>query len=145
MNLLVETDRKALLERLRRIEPETPRVWGTMTAHQMICHVSDQLRVALGDVESRDRGTFLHKTLVRWIVVRLPIPAPKGKIQTVPEMLTSRPATWDDDVRALEELVERVVAAESFSPHPVFGRLSRQEWGILGAKHMDHHLRQFGV
>lgn len=145
MNLLVETDRKALLERLRQIEPETPRQWGTMTAHQMICHVGDQLRVALGDVPSRDRGSFLHKTLVRWIVIHLPVQPPKGKIRTAPEMLTSRPASWDDDVRAVEELVERVPAAETFQAHPTFGRLSRREWGLLCAKHMDHHLRQFGV
>lgn len=29
--------------------------------------------------------------------------------------------------------------------HPRFGPLSHQEWGVFVWKHMDHHLRQFGV
>jgi hypothetical protein len=32
-----------------------------------------------------------------------------------------------------------------WAPHPKFGPLTAQEWGKLGYKHLDHHLRQFGV
>lgn len=28
---------------------------------------------------------------------------------------------------------------------PMFGPLSRDEWGVLGYRHLDHRLRQFGV
>ncbi len=27
----------------------------------------------------------------------------------------------------------------------VFGRMSGQSWGVLQHKHLDHHLRQFGI
>jgi hypothetical protein len=30
-------------------------------------------------------------------------------------------------------------------PHPILGRLSRGQWMRWGYRHMDHHLRQFGV
>jgi Protein of unknown function (DUF1569) len=30
-------------------------------------------------------------------------------------------------------------------PHPFFGELTPEEWDILQSKHLDHHLRQFGV
>ena len=30
-------------------------------------------------------------------------------------------------------------------PHPFFGVLTPKEWGIGTYKHLDHHLRQFGV
>jgi hypothetical protein len=30
-------------------------------------------------------------------------------------------------------------------PHPFFGSLTPQEWGIGMYKHLDHHLRQFGA
>jgi Protein of unknown function (DUF1569) len=30
-------------------------------------------------------------------------------------------------------------------PHPFFGALSPQDWSRGMYKHMDHHLRQFGV
>lgn len=28
---------------------------------------------------------------------------------------------------------------------PAFGRLTRPAWGVLSYRHIDHHLRQFGV
>jgi transposase InsO family protein len=30
-------------------------------------------------------------------------------------------------------------------PHSFFGRLTPEEWATLMYKHLDHHLRQFGV
>ena len=30
-------------------------------------------------------------------------------------------------------------------PHSFFGRLTPEEWAVLMYKHLDHHLRQFGV
>jgi hypothetical protein len=30
-------------------------------------------------------------------------------------------------------------------PHAFFGKLTPEEWSILTYKHLDHHLRQFGV
>ena len=29
--------------------------------------------------------------------------------------------------------------------HPLFGSMSRREWGVVTYKHVDHHLKQFGV
>jgi hypothetical protein len=29
--------------------------------------------------------------------------------------------------------------------HPYFGKLSTEQWGLASWKHVDHHLRQFGV
>jgi transposase InsO family protein len=31
------------------------------------------------------------------------------------------------------------------NPHSFFGRMTPEEWAILTYKHLDHHLRQFGV
>ncbi len=29
--------------------------------------------------------------------------------------------------------------------HPIFGKLSVRQWGLLLGPHLNHHLRQFGV
>ena len=29
--------------------------------------------------------------------------------------------------------------------HPALGKLSLEQWNVLISKHLDHHLRQFGV
>jgi transposase InsO family protein len=46
-------------------------------------------------------------------------------------------------------VIDRFVAAGPKSctthPHSFFGPLTPEEWAILMYKHLDHHLRQFGV
>lgn len=137
--------RDTLLARFRRLTPDRRPLWGTMNAPKMVCHLSDQLRVALGDLETTDQGSFLTRTLVKWLVLHTPLPTPKGKIRTAPEMLTAEPSSWAEDTRAFETLVARFVDAKEVAPHPAFGALSHRQWGALAARHVDHHLRQFGV
>jgi hypothetical protein len=49
----------------------------------------------------------------------------------------------------LSGLINRFAAAGpkgcTKHPHSFFGRLTPDEWAILTYKHLDHHLRQFGV
>jgi LPS sulfotransferase NodH len=49
----------------------------------------------------------------------------------------------------LYALIDRFVAAGpdgcTGHPHSFFGRLTPQQWAQLMYKHLDHHLRQFGV
>jgi hypothetical protein len=111
----------------------------------MLCHLADQLRVALGDVPSRPVHTFISRTLVKFMVVDTGMEPPRGKIETAPEMLVSKPTTWDADLAACVELVERVGRGTADAVHPSFGPLSPEEWGRLCWKHLNHHLVQFGV
>lgn len=75
------------------------------------------------------------------------LPFPKGA-PTAPELLVAEPGPVAAGQTSLQELLERVGAgpAKGLGPvHPLFGQISRQEWGVLMHKHVDHHLRQFGV
>ena len=127
----------------------------------MVCHAADQLRVALGDIEARTGGLRLRfgdrevrvspgllrfrlgrRVLVHWL------PWPKSRVGAPPEMLSTPPGEWSEDVAVLHALVDRVGernAGETWGTHPVFGAISGQEWGLLCWKHLDYHLRQFGV
>lgn len=144
-SILVAADRMALLARFRKLTPEHQPLWGRLSARKMVCHLGDQLAVALGEIPSKPKGNLFTKTFAKWPVLYLPVPAPKGKVKTVPEMLTTEPSDWEEDTARFESLVSRLVSTEDVAPHPVFGRLSLSQWGILVAKHIDHHLRQFGV
>lgn len=42
----------AIHARIDRLSPDSVREWGTMSASEMICHVADQLRVAIGDLDA---------------------------------------------------------------------------------------------
>jgi len=143
--LMNASDRVVILERLRRVRPETRASWGSLDAPRMLCHVADQMRVALGDVPTKPTHSFLSRTLVKTIVVNTGLKPPRGKVQTAPEMLISRPSSWEADLSACVELVDRVAGATPNAVHPAFGPLSPAEWGRLCWKHLDHHLAQFGV
>jgi hypothetical protein len=127
------------------VRPDTKALWGRLDAPRMLCHVADQMRVALGDIPSKPVHSFLTRTLLKHVVVNTGVKAPRGKIQTAPEMLTSQPAKWDADLAACLELAERVGRGSARAVHPAFGPLSPEEWGRLCWKHLDHHLVQFGV
>src|SRR6266705_3252192 len=56
--------------------------------------------------------------------------------------------TWSADVSRLRDLVQRFAARGAAAAWPasrVFGRMSGPSWGVMLHKHLDHHLRQFGV
>ena len=143
--LLANSDRQNLLTRARSLTPKSMPVAGTLTAPRMLCPIADQLAVALGDITGTRQDTWVMRTFAKWFVLYVPIPIPFGKVSTVPEMLTTQPSDWETDFVRFENLVNRCAGTDRGAPHAVFGRLSHREWGILAAKHIDHHLRQFGA
>lgn len=144
-------DKSEILRRLEMIEPKEKGLWGRMSAHQMICHLKDCFRMALGEKEVKSIGNIFHKTIVKWIVLNLPLPVPKDR-PTLPEVNQDIGGTqcvnFEKDFTELVKLIERFTnRADGFNAaeHPIFGKLSESEWARWGYLHTDHHLRQFGV
>ena len=111
----------------------------------MLCHLGDSMRVALGEIPAVARHSWLMRNVVKLVVIHSGFKPPRGKVQTAPEMLTSKPASWEADLDACRQLAARVASGAASAEHPGFGPLTPEEWGKLCWKHMDHHLRQFGV
>jgi hypothetical protein len=139
-----QDDLRGILDRLGRMTPAHHARWGTLDAHRMLCHLSDALAVALGEIPASRKDTLLTRTLAKWLVVNSPMKAPRGRVKTAPEMLTTPPSTWEQDLGRCRALARRVASGEARSPHPAFGPMRPQEWGRLAWKHFDHHLTQFG-
>lgn len=134
-------------QRLAQLRPDLTGRWGKMTPPEMVCHLTDSLEVATGAAPARAKNTFMANPLVRGLIIHV-IPWPKGKAQTVPEMLKTKPASWDADVARLrgqlQDVARRGMAAE-WAPHPAFGNIKGRDYGTLIYRHFDHHLTQFGV
>ncbi len=147
MNNLFQTPARASIgDRLERLTPDTQAKWGTMTAPIMLCHVGDQMRVALGELSVKPVKSPFSNRLSRNLFVFL-LPWPKGKIRA-PKMQPTEPGDWEADREAVNLLIKRYKGGESrtdWAPHPAFGELTAKEWGKLTYKHLDHHLRQFGL
>jgi hypothetical protein len=141
-------DAAEMVRRIRTVRPESRPRWGRMTAHQMMCHLSDAYRMAMNRKPVSMRSSWLERTVVKWIVLYVPLTWPSG-IPTRPELDQAiggtPPIGFDRDVAELESLIETFrTITEGWPPHPIFGRLSHRQWLRWGYLHSDHHLRQFG-
>ncbi len=146
-NLGEESTKQEIIQRLETIRPDSSRRWGRMSVHQMICHLSDSFRRALGEKQA---GPLPPNKLLKWVALYVPIRWPHG-VKTRPEMDQeiggTRPVEFQSDTQELLRLLDRFTSQPpefKWPPHPMMGTMSRQDnmrWGYL---HMDHHLRQFG-
>lgn len=139
-----------LVARLERLEPTSARRWGTLTPHEMVCHLADAFHATLGERPVAPLDTWFQRTVIKWIALHTTIPWPKG-IPTTPEVDPRRNGTrpggdFERDRAAVIVLVRRFASVEArYSRHPVFGAMTRDEWLLWGYGHVDHHLRQFGM
>ena len=135
-----------IVRRLEGLNPNATRLWGRMTPHQAVCHLSDSFKAILDDRPLPAQPLTLTRRLQRIFAFTLPLPWPKG-VPTSPEVDAEKggtpPGNFERDVAELIDLLERYVASDgrTLGRHYVWGDMSRGEWG----RHMDHHLRQFGA
>ena len=135
--------------RLAQLTPESERRWGTMTVAQMVAHCSAGVEMALGD---RKPPRMLIGRILGWVIKPMVLgndtPMRKNS-PTAPDLLVQGPRDLETEQARLGQLIDRFVAAGpagcTTHPHSFFGRLTPEEWATLVYKHLDHHLRQFGV
>lgn len=139
-----------ILGRLRQLRPDDRRRWGRMSPHQMVCHLCDSARMALGERAVTSASGMYERTVLKWIALHAPMRWPAG-IRTRPEVDQddggTPPGSFVDDVDALVPLTRRLVESDAGLDgrvHPIFGPLSRAQWLRWAYLHADHHLRQFG-
>jgi hypothetical protein len=139
--------RAALIERLHRLDADSRPRWGTLSCPQMVAHLTEAARMALGELPVAPMGpSYLRRTPIKQFIIYL-YPFPRGA-STAPELLQRRCDNIEREMVDLEAALERLAAqsgALQWPEHPLFGRLSPRAIGVLAYRHMDHHLRQFGV
>ena len=138
--------RQELLDRLERLAPETTPRWGTMTAPQMLAHLVDWMLMAKGELKTAPKNRLLRYPPLKQLAIYW-LPFPKG-VPTAPELISRKPLEWAAERAALRthmEWFENLNSNVVWPEHPVFAKLSGKAWCVLGYRHMDHHLRQFGI
>ena len=148
-NILNSTTQKEIENRIISLNENSKRLWGKMNVNGMVCHCSDQLRLAFGELSSKDVSNVLLKTILKHLIL-LGMPAPKGKVETVPELKQgvggSKPTSFDKDKITLLDIIKNFQNRIENNPnqvHPAFGKLTTKQWARLCYTHLDHHLKQF--
>jgi hypothetical protein len=144
-------DKEEIARRLETVRADSKRLWGKMSAHQMICHLSDGFRLYMGEKKVAPAGGIYPSKVLRWIALWAPMQWPHG-FKTMPEIDQqagggTSPVEFARDHRDLQSLLERFVKQPrdfTWQAHPHFGQMSERDWMRLAYLHADHHLRQFG-
>jgi hypothetical protein len=153
-SLLHSRDRAAVEARLAALTPDREGRWGRMTAPQMVCHLTDAFRGVLGErtsVGAARQPPLLARTVVKWAALYLPFSWPHG-LPTAAAADQERggtpPTVFERDVATLRTVTDRFInelPTVASRPHFMFGALTEAQWARWGYRHMDHHLRQFGL
>ena len=142
-----------LVGRARALSPDMRPRWGQLNARQMVCHVTDVVRLVLGEVPPRPRDPNRpprSKPLSRFPMKQLALyllPWPHG-VRGPREAFTTQPGAPGEDVKALAEALSKFRDSppkDSWPSHPIFGRMSTRDWDRVLYRHTNHHFRQFGV
>ena len=142
---------RSLTERLAAVTPDSRRRWGTLTPHEMLCHLGDAGEMVLR-IRPRERPVPLRRRrLVKWLGLWSPARWPHGwKTNPAhdPRAAGTRPTEFARDLRRAVAALEGIAAArpDAVEPaHGFFGAMSVRDWQRWAYKHTDHHLRQFGA
>ncbi len=135
--------------RIAHLRPESERQWGKMTAAQMLAHCVRGMEWAVGDTKPPRMfvGRILGVVVKRFAVGNDEPMRPNSP--TAPDLLVHDHPDLEVERERLYALIDRFAAAGPSActrhPHSFFGPLTPDEWANLNYKHLDHHLRQFGV
>jgi hypothetical protein len=142
-------DRQNISSRLSQLSPQDLARWGKMSVHQMICHLDDSYKLALGEKTASPATGLVQRSLLKWLALDVPVTWAKG-FPTRPEMEQgnggSPPIEFRQDLNSLLSTFGRFCDALPTPrvPHPIFGPMTTKNWMRWGYLHADHHLRQFG-
>lgn len=139
--------RTSILARIAKLSPGSARLWGKMSPDQMLWHCAEAIDVALGHKPYEPmKGPPLPAALMRMLILHMPWP--KGKLDTAPQFVARQTYDFESEkarlVRLLDELAAKPPSAPS-APHPLLGNADMEFQTRLHAKHLHHHLTQFGV
>jgi Protein of unknown function (DUF1569) len=138
--------REAIKARIVALRPDSPRRWGRMTTDQMLWHLNAGIDNCLGRHHVEPLRLPLPHALVKFVVLNLPWR--KGKTPTAREFLAREQYDFEAEKAKLLHLIDEVTARPldgAWPDSPFMGPMTGKDWSRMGAKHLDHHLTQFGV
>lgn len=138
--------KQEIIDRINRLSPQSARLWGKMDVAQMLAHLQLPFEVAYGTRQIK--GNFFFNLIMPFFKKTLwdEKPWKKGLPTDQSYIMTGSVKDFETEKNKLLGLIsqfsEQAVKTEI---HPVFGRMTKEQWSKSAWKHIDHHLKQFGA
>lgn len=147
---LIDSNLENVLSYLDRLDASKKPLWGTMTAQQMVEHLTHTLEVAMGnatyDLLIKEEQ---YEAMRKFILSDKPLPRDFQAVFAP----ANPPLKFEEIELAVDDYCEKWLDLELFfgenpeieTIHPHFGPLNFELWTRLHEKHLTHHLTQFGL
>ena len=138
-----------VIARMNQLTPDTKNLWGKMSVDQMLAHCNVPYEFVYTNKHPKPNAfkKFMVTLFAKKIVVG-DKPYPKNS-RTAPEFIITDKKNFDAEKR---QLADNIIKTQKLGENHFqnkeshsFGALNIQEWNTMFYKHLDHHLKQFGV
>jgi len=148
-NIFDKSDTQAIIDRINNLTPTTKGQWGKMSVDQMLAHLNVAYEMTYED--KHPKPNFFMKWVLKMFVKNAVVsekPYPKNG-KTAPAFVMTGDKDFQKEKQRLINYMKKTqeLGAQHFDgkiSHS-FGPLTTTEWNNMFAKHLDHHLTQFGV
>ncbi len=147
-NLFDQQAYDEIMIRLQNLSAGSERQWGKMTAAQMLAHCKEAYKVPL---TSKKLKRKLISYIIGWAFRPILYNEKKYRqsLPTAPNFIIKDERDFEKEKSEMLSIVkafhERGAVGIGDKVHPMFGPMTAEQWGKSMWKHLDHHLRQFGV
>jgi len=144
-----ESNRAALIKRIKTVNERSSSQWGKMNVYQMLKHCT----IWEEWIQGRNKTTYKQELLGfifgKWALNSM-IKDEKPFKRNVPTSASFKVKELHGDIEfEKRKWISLIEGYENFSNpgfvHDFFGKMTKEQIGILTYKHSDHHLRQFNA
>jgi len=144
-----ESNRDTLIKRIRTVNEQNSSQWGKMNVYQMLKHCT----IWEEWIQGKNKPTYKQE-LLGFIFGKLAL---KSMIKDDKPFKRNVPTSAHFKVKELlgdlesekKKWISLIEGYENYSNpgfvHDFFGKMTKEQIGILAYKHSDHHLRQFNA
>lgn len=149
MKSLFDSDtHRAVLQRIDKLDVQKQPNWGTMSIVQMLKHSQGPLEIANGTL-SLKKPNPIKKLVFKAFKPSLYNDKPwRQSLPTAKEFVINKTDDFHTEKQRLIDQINNFNQKSTilhWPEHPLFGKFTNDQWGKMQYKHVDHHLRQFGV
>jgi Protein of unknown function (DUF1569) len=144
-NLFDPAVKQDIIDRFTKLTPESKPLWGKMTAAQMLAHL--QMPIGVADGTHQLKRTLMGRLIGPMFKSILINDKPfKHDLPTDKSFLMTETKDFEKEKQKLLAMIRNFSEASIVNEtHTFFGKLTKEQWSKGTWKHLDHHLRQFGV
>lgn len=149
MNVFNAQDCATIISRINQLKSTTPAQWGKMNVAQMLAHCNVTYEMVFEDKHPKPNPImkWVLKTMVKKKVLT-EVPYPKNSPTAPAFMIKGDKDFQNEKTRLIDFINKTQQLGESYfdgKESHSFGKLNKVEWNCMFAKHLDHHLSQFGA